>query len=94
MLYNDGPWIDRSGATNVGGIRAKLLGVVYGVGVQDVTGKILFQNGPTQIVAPTATSVPTNLGACVKASRILEFEPLLVSKGLAKPPAGYTMRAK
>jgi hypothetical protein len=92
LLYNDNPWMNRHGGTVVGGIRAKLLGVVYGVAVQDVTGNIVLQNAPTQIIASTAMQVPTNLGGCIRASRILEFEPLLVNKGL-KPPVGYVMRA-
>jgi hypothetical protein len=90
MLFNEGSWVDRTGGVSLGGMRIKLLGVVYGVAVQDVAGNVLIQNAPTQI---TSVMVPTNLGACIQASRILEFEPLLVSKGV-KPPAGYVMRAK
>ena len=93
LLYNDNGWMDRHGNTVLGGIRAKLLGVVYGVAVEDVTGNIVLQNAPTQIAASAALRVPTNLGACIKATRILEFEPLLASKGV-KRPAGYIMRAK
>lgn len=85
--------MDRHGNTNMGGVRMKLLGVVYGVGVQDVSGNVIIQNGPTQIAAAGQMAVPTNLGACISSSRILEFEPLLVSKGLTPPP-GYIMRAK
>lgn len=92
FLYNEGSWVARSGGTVIGGIRAKLLGVVYGVGAQDVTGNVLIQNAPTQIVAPGRMTVPTNLGACISSSRVLEFEPLLVANGLV-PPAGYDMRA-
>ena len=93
MLYNEGSWVERNGGTKLGGIRIKLLGVVYGVAVQDVTGNVLIQNAPIQFVAPSSMAVPTNLGACIQASMILEFEPLLVSKGF-KPPDGYIMRAK
>ena len=93
LLYNEGSWTVRGGSTVMGGLRAKLLGVVYGVGVQDITGNIVIQNAPTQIVVPGQMAVPTNLGACIKASRILEFEPLLVSLGV-QPPAGYTIRAQ
>jgi hypothetical protein len=91
LLYNDGTWFDRRGNTVVGGTRAKLLGVVYGVAQQDVEGNVVIQAGPTSIAAAGRMSVPTNLGACIAASRILEFEPILVSKGLT-PPANYKMR--
>lgn len=92
LLYNDAGWIDRKGNTMMGGLRAKLLGVVYGVAQQDVQGNVLIQAVPTSVPAPGQMSVPTNLGACISASRILEFEPLLVSLGL-KPPDNYKMRA-
>jgi hypothetical protein len=91
LLFNDNGWSTRNHSTIVGGTRLGLLGVVYGVGVQDISGNVAIQAGPTQIVAPGQMAVPTNLGACIKASRILEFEPLLVSLGFT-PPTGYIMR--
>ena len=92
LLYNEGTWLDRKGNILMGGIRAKLLGVAYGVAQQDVEGNVMIQAGPTSVSAAGRMSVPTNLGACIAASRILEFEPLLVSKGFT-PPANYKMRA-
>jgi hypothetical protein len=92
LLYNEGGWVDRRGNTMMGGIRTKLIGVVYGVAEQDVRGNVVIQNGPTSIAAAGQMSVPTNLSACITASRILEFEPLLISKGVTPPP-GYKMRA-
>lgn len=91
LLYNEGSWLTRKG-TVMGGVRASLLGIVYGVATQDVSGNVVIQNGPTSIAASGSMSVPTNLGACIMASQILDFEPLLVSKGVV-PPAGYKMRA-
>ncbi len=91
LLYNEGSWLTRKG-TVMGGVRAWLIGVVYGVATQDVSGNVVIQNGPTSIEASGRMSVPTNLGACIMASQILDFEPLLVSKGLT-PPADYKMRA-
>ena len=76
----------------MGGIRIKLIGVAYGVAVQDVTGNMTIQAGPTSVLAPTRLAVPTNLGACISASRVLEFEPLLAAKGVPVP-SGYKMRA-
>ena len=93
FLFNDNGWTDRHGNTMLGATRIKLIGVVYGVGLQTIDGNILIQNAPTQVVVPGQMVVPTNLGACIRASCILDFEPLLVRLGI-KPPAGYIMRAK
>jgi hypothetical protein len=90
MLYNDNGWTDRNGQTFLGAVRAKLLGLVFQVAEYDVQGKLVLQNGPTEAAS---FWTPTNLGACIRASRILEFEPLLVRMGLVKPPPGYVMRA-
>jgi hypothetical protein len=92
LLYNEGTWLNRKGGVTLGSIRAKLLGVVYGVAQQDVEGNVIIQAGPTSVAADGRMAIPTNLSACIAASRILEFEPLLVSKGVAPPP-GYQMRA-
>lgn len=94
MLFNEGGYTDRKqNITFMGATRTKLLGVVYGVGTQDVSGNVLVQAAPTQILLPAQMSVPTNLGACIDASRILEFEPMLMDLGV-KPPEGYVVRAK
>jgi hypothetical protein len=93
MLFNEGAWVERSGPSIIGGTRVRLLGIVYGVAQEDVMGDVSIQDAPTQTSERGPVYVPTNLGACIQASRILEFEPLLVTKGL-KPPAGYVMRAK
>jgi len=92
FLYNENGYMDRHGNTMMGGVRIKLIGVAFGVAVQDVTGNMTIQAGPTSVIAPTRMSVPTNLGACISAARLLEFEPLLVAKGLTTP-VGYKMRA-
>ena len=92
LLFNEGAYAGREGGLVVG-TRIKLLGVAYGVATQDVTGDIVIQNAPTQIKMTGQMQVPTNLGACIMASRILEFEPILVARGF-KPPQGYILRAK
>lgn len=93
LLCNDNGWVDRHGNTRMGGVRAKLLGVVTQVATYDVGGNLVLQNGPTEVHGSASIQVPTNLGVCIRASRILEFEPLLISKGLYKPPPEYVMRA-
>ncbi|MBB3905134.1 S1 family peptidase [Methylobacterium brachythecii] len=97
FLMNEGSYHDprSNSALNIGS-RFFLLGVVYGVAVQEVTGAVVLQQAPTvftQTAMISASNIPTNLGACIRADRILEFEPLLLTKGFSVPP-GYTMRAK
>lgn len=70
----------------------KLLGIVYGVMLNSVSGDISIEPAPTQARAVVNSQVPNNLGVCVKASRILEFEPILVKNGY-QIPDGYKMRA-
>jgi hypothetical protein len=91
LLYNQGTWAARDGGTVVGN-RIKLLGIVYGVMQNSVTGNISIVPAPTQARAIVNSLVPNNLGVCIKASRILEFEPIFVQLGF-KPPSGYKMRA-
>ena len=96
FIFNEGSYFDsRSGSLSVGTSRILLIGVVYGVAVQEVTGNVVIQQAPTQF-APTplksATNVPTNLGACLRASQILELEALLGRFGIV-PPLGYVPRA-
>lgn len=90
LLYNQGSWQSRGGL--VLGTRIKLLGVVHAVMLNGVNGEISIVPAPTQARAIVNSQMPNNLGVCLKASRILEFEPLFVQKGF-KPPDGYVMRA-
>lgn len=91
LLFNQGTWPRRGGGTVVG-TRVKLLGVVYGVKINSVNGEISIVPAPTQARAVVNSQIPNNLGVCVKASRVLEFEPIFVERGF-KPPDGYKMRA-
>lgn len=91
LLFNQGTWSARGGGTVVGN-RIKLLGIVYGVMLNSVTGEISIAPAPTQARAVVNSLVPNNLGVCIRASRVLEFEPIFVQKGF-KPPEGYKMRA-
>jgi hypothetical protein len=74
------------------GSRVKLLGIVHAVFNDLVNGEISIVPAPTQARAVVSSLVPNNLGVCVKASRVLEFEPIFVKKGF-NPPDGYKMRA-
>jgi hypothetical protein len=77
------------------GSRAVLLGIVYGVAQQEVDGQVVVTYAPTDH-GPTpylsASMVPTNLGVCIRSTRLLDFEPILARMGARVPP-GYKMRA-
>jgi hypothetical protein len=92
FLYNQGTWATRSGGTSIG-TRVQLLGIVYGVAMHTTTGEIRLLPAPTQMRPMVLSAIPNNVGACIKSSRILEFEPLLVQHGFV-PPQGYAMRAQ
>jgi Trypsin-like peptidase domain len=92
MLFNQGVWVPRSGGTSIGG-RIRLLGVNYAVINYNSSGEIKIEQTPTDMRAVPILPIPSNLGVCIKSSRILDFEPVLVEKGF-KPPDGYIMRAR
>jgi hypothetical protein len=90
FLYNQGTWANRDGSTALGS-RVQLLGVIYAVALHTTDGDILIVPAPTQAKSVARSQIPNNLGLCIKASRILEFEPILVQRGF-KVPDGYKMR--
>jgi hypothetical protein len=91
FVYNQGSWLNRKNEVQLG-TRLMLVGVVYGVAQHSVNGELMIVPAPTQKQV-AVSQVPNNLGICIKSSRILEFEPLIVSKGFPLPD-GYIMRAK
>jgi hypothetical protein len=91
LLFNQGTWARRSRDTVIGS-RVKLLGIVWGVMLHTVRGEISIVPAPTQAREIAVSQIPNNLGVCISASRILEFEPIFVNNGF-KAPDGYKMRA-
>ena len=70
MIYNEGAFASAGGITL--GSRLHLLGVLYSGPVRDVEGRIVMSTGPRVL-----TRDMLNLGYVIKASRLLEFEPVL-----------------
>lgn len=91
FIYNQGSWLNRQNQVQIG-TRLMLVGIVYAVAQHSVNGELRIIPAPTQKQVATS-QIPNNLGLCIKSSRILEFEPVIVSKGFT-PPEGYVMRAK
>lgn len=91
FVYNQGSWLNRNNQVQLG-TRLMLVGIVYAVAQHSVSGDLMIVPAPTQKQI-SVSQIPNNLGLCIKSSRILEFEPLIMSKGFQLPD-GYVMRAK
>ena len=59
------------------GNRIKLLGVLYAGPQFTAEGEVRVVNVPTQLISITHSQIPCNLGICIRAERILDFEPVL-----------------
>lgn len=84
FLYNSGGYARRDGGMVMGGVRVKLLGVLYAGPQHTATGEIRVVNVPTQQRAIAISAIPQNLGLVIKSSRLADFDNLLrplVSKG-------------
>jgi hypothetical protein len=85
FIYNQGPWLSRKNELNFGS-RLLLVGIVYGVAQHSVNGELKIVPAPTQRQV-AVSQISNNLGICVRSSRILEFESLMVRNGLRRRPA-------
>lgn len=92
-LFENGIVHSRTG-THIGETKLQLLGVVRAVVEPelDVVMPSKVLNTPDQDTG-AVTKVPSNLGICVDADTILDFEPLLAKQG-TPVPSGYVMRGK
>jgi hypothetical protein len=90
--YNVGVWLNESGAAQLG-THLSLLGVVWGVIETTTEGEMRIAPAPTQFATKIISNIPHNLGLCIPAYCILDFEPEIVKRGY-KPPEGYKMRAQ
>jgi hypothetical protein len=76
FLFNVGSYAAKDGGTVIGS-RIKLLGVLYAGPQFTAEGNIHIVNVPTHQTAVALSQIPCNLGICIKAERLLEFEPVL-----------------
>ncbi|RBP15865.1 hypothetical protein DFR50_107135 [Roseiarcus fermentans] len=88
FIYDRNGYGDRNGNSYLGSSRLLFVGVVFGVAYQQLEGDIEIQNAPTTITGKEQLNVPTNVGACLLASQILDFDQVLIDQGLV-PPEGY-----
>lgn len=76
FLFNVGSYAAKDGGTVIGS-RIKLLGILYAGPQFTAEGQIHIVNVPTHQTTVALSQIPCNLGICVKAERLLEFEPVL-----------------
>lgn len=84
LLLNQGAYPTRDGGLTVG-TRVALLGVLYAGPQHTAQGEIAVVNVPTDTRPVPISRIPNNLGFCIKAARILEFEPILRASGRVPP---------
>ncbi len=88
FIYNPSGWIDPVRHITNLTPRVLLVGIVYGVLEVGINGNVTIQQVPgfpTPGMTVT-TKVPTNIGACVNASVLLDFDDILFTlSGIKRP---------
>ncbi|BDW98802.1 S1 family peptidase [Maricaulis maris] len=81
LLFNTSGYMDKSGNTSLGGIRVKLLGVLFAGPQFTAKGEIKVQPVPTNNIPIAESKIPINLGYCVKATQLDWFEEYFRAEG-------------
>ena len=92
FIYDTSGFIDRAGVIHPLIQRTMLIGVVEGLVSMPVPGTITFNVVPNNTIQATqSVNIPANLGMCLSSSSILDFEPMLLTRGV-KPGWQYLNR--
>ncbi len=86
LLVNQGIVQYRRGNLNFGGSRVMFLGVLYAGPLTTATGQIVVTAVPTALQPIPVINMMMNLGFCIRASKIRDFEAILISKNILQPP--------
>jgi V8-like Glu-specific endopeptidase len=86
FIVNQGLVYQR-GNTNLGTSRLMFLGVLYAGPVATATGRIVFEAAPTSMQPIPVINMMMNLGICIRSAKVLDFELMLVQKGVIPPGA-------
>ena len=89
FLYNMGSHVDKKGGVNIGTSRVKLIGVLWGGPQYNAEGEIHAVPVPTAVKPIAVSSLPINLGFCVKADQLCAFESIFQERA-----APYRVKAK
>ena len=82
FIYNTLGFIDRAGAMHPLAQRIMLLGIVEGLISMPVPGTITLNVVPNAIQGTQTVNIPANLGMCLSSSSILDFEQILLERGV------------
>jgi Trypsin-like peptidase domain len=82
FIYNTRGFTDRSGAMHPLTQRIMLLGIVEGLVSMPVPGAITLNVVPNAIQGTQTVNIPANLGMCLSSSSILDFEQILMERGV------------
>lgn len=74
--FDTGPEQTRDGNMNLGRVRFKFLGVLWGGPIHNVNGEIVAVPIETAVKPVPVTSMMINLGFCVRATELAGFEPV------------------
>ena len=86
FILNQAFYSDRMG-TIVPTNRVLLLGILYAGPQYTAEGHIVIVDAPTVQRPVSLSSVPMNLGLCLKAERLLDFEKVVLERGWGAPQA-------
>lgn len=86
LIVNQGLVQDKKGNVNLGGSRILFLGVLYAGPQTTASGQIVVKTVPTTLQPIPVINMMMNLGFCVRAAKLRDFEAILVAKGLLLPP--------
>lgn len=89
FLFNQGSHSTKSGGMVVGRGRLKLLGILYAGPQYQVTGEVKVVTVPTQNIPISISTIPNNLGICIKSGQLQVFEDLF-QKALAEAQVNNT----
>ena len=82
LLWDNGPYMKKTGETVMGGYRIKLLGILYAGPMQTTTGEIQVVTIPTKQVSVALSRTPVNLGFVIKAKKIQDFDSVLAKMSI------------
>ncbi len=82
FIVNQGIVRDKHGNTNIGGSRILFLGVLYAGPQITASGRIVMEAAPTNLRPIPVVDTMMNLGLCVKAAKVLDFEMVLRDRGI------------
>jgi hypothetical protein len=90
FLFSKGASIDER-SNILRGSPNKFVGIVFGAYEVSTNGKMKAVPAPTGLRETPVVPIPIQLGSCIKSSRLHEFEPHMIEKGLYVAPPGYVL---